>query len=93
LSVVREETVAAFVEAYRSIGYEPCEHGGHELGLEKVAIFSLDDRPTHVARQLPNGRWSSKLGGEEDIEHEWGALDSPIYGSVVKILCRSGRLI
>ena len=41
-----------------------------EAGFEKIAFYAApDDTPTHVARQLPNGRWTSKLGSWEDIEH------------------------
>ena len=53
-------------------------------GFEKVAIYGFGFFYTHAARQLPNGKWSSKLGKAEDIEH-----DSPddvaggVYGEVV----------
>ncbi|MCI0637958.1 MAG: hypothetical protein L0Y72_23715 [Gemmataceae bacterium] len=38
--------------------------------------------PTHAARQLPTGRWSSKLGPSEDIEHDLHALEGEIYGTI-----------
>jgi hypothetical protein len=85
---VREETVAGFVAAFRSLGYEVCESGVAESGVEKVAIFALRGLPTHAARQLPSGRWSSKLGPQEDIEHTLEALDGPVYGSIVAVLRR-----
>jgi hypothetical protein len=38
--------------------------------------------PTHMARQLPDGSWTSKCGGNEDITHfTLDALDS--YGLVI----------
>ena len=86
--VPREQTVDAFVRAYRTLGFEVCQDAALEHGFEKVAIYALDGRPTHAARQLPGGRWSSKLGAQEDIEHEREALDGPVYGSVVAVLRR-----
>src|SRR5260370_6562768 len=85
---VRRETVAAFVEAFQGRGYVVCQDAGLEAGFEKVVVYALQGRPTHAARQLPDGRWSSKLGIEEDIEHELEALDGPAYGGVVVVLLR-----
>lgn len=37
-----------------------------------------------MARQLPTGRWTSKLGGSEDIEHASPTeLEGDMYGTVV----------
>lgn len=61
-----------------------------EPGFEKVAVFAIsEDIPAHVARQLPNGRWTSKLGQLEDIEHELHALEGAEYGRVVQVLRRA----
>jgi hypothetical protein len=67
--VVREETLDAFFAAYATLNYERCDDGSLESGVEKIAIYSSSDGPQHVARQLPNGHWTSKLGPDEDIEH------------------------
>ena len=40
-----------------------------EIGFEKVAIYSDAHGPQHVARQLPDGKWTSKLGQQVDVEH------------------------
>lgn len=47
--------------------------------------------PTHAARQLENGKWTSKLGQLEDIEHELDGLVGDKYGIVVTILRRPYR--
>jgi hypothetical protein len=60
-----------------------------EPGFEKVALYAVGSEPTHAARQILNGRWVSKLGPQEDIEH--GApddLSGPCYGQVVRVLKR-----
>lgn len=60
-----------------------------EQGYEKVALYvDHDGKPTHAARQLPTGRWTSKLGKIEDIEHELEGIAGSVYGSVAKILKR-----
>jgi len=50
-SVPCEETIEAFVEAYRTLGYTPCPDGEHEPGHEKVALYALQGVVTHAARQ------------------------------------------
>ena len=65
----REPTVDAFIAAFQTLGYEPCADGAAEPGCEKIAIYTLNGKPTHAARQLPSGRWTSKLGKLVDIEH------------------------
>lgn len=69
--VAKEATVSAFVEAFAQDGYEECSSSEPEEGFEKIALYvDLDGVPTHAAHQLPDGRWSSKLGEWEDIEHD-----------------------
>lgn len=86
----REWSLDGFVEAFATLGYEPCESDELEAGFEKVAIYLREDgRPTHMARQLPSGRWTSKLGESEDIEHaSVRGLEGEIYGRCERILRR-----
>jgi len=87
--VPRERTRDAFVAAFASLGYTVCEGEDPESGYEKIALFADGDaRPTHAARQLSGGRWSSKLGKAEDIEHALRDLEGALYGSVVVLLKR-----
>jgi hypothetical protein len=88
-SLPREETLDAFREAFASLGYAACPGEEFEPGFEKVALFAAaTGEPTHAARQLPGGRWSSKLGTLEDIEHALHDLKGMEYGTVVLILKR-----
>jgi hypothetical protein len=87
--VRREESVEAFIEAYRThAGFELCSSANYEPEFEKIAIFAKGGRPTHAARQLQNGNWTSKLGELEDIEHQLSALEGQSYGRVAIILKR-----
>jgi len=73
------------------LGYEPCEGQDVEPGFEKIAIYvGSDDVPTHLARQLASGEWSSKCGQLEDIIHPLDGLEGPppAYGTAMQILRR-----
>lgn len=57
-------------QAFAALDYEICPDGGLETDFEKVVLYGTALFYTHVARQLPNGKWTSKLGRAEDIEHD-----------------------
>ena len=43
--------------------------------------------PTHVAKRLPDGRWSGKLGGNVLVTHATPhGVEGPLYGDVVRYL-------
>jgi hypothetical protein len=77
------ETLPAFISAYGSRGYSVCLSADLELGVEKIAIYvDHNNVPTHAARQLRSGQWTSKLGNYPDIRHEEPiAVSGPLYGS------------
>jgi hypothetical protein len=50
-------------------------------GEEKICLYAKNGKPTHAARQLSNGRWTSKLGPDEDVEHDLSDLEGRRYGS------------
>ena len=87
-----EETVSlgSFIQAFHTLGYESCANGNREAGLQKVVVF-VDERrrPTHMARQLEDGRWTSKLGQHIDIVHSSvDALEGRCYGKAVQYMKR-----
>jgi hypothetical protein len=64
-----------------------------EPGFEKIAIFAKQSGnkrvPTHAARQLDSGEWTSKLGACEDISHaEAVSVSGPAYGNVAYFMSR-----
>ena len=84
-----EVTIEAFMELFASIRYQCCNNPLFEPGYEKVAIYVLDDIPTHAARQLNNGKWTSKLGQYVDIEHDTlECLNGVEYGDAVIFMRR-----
>src|SRR5262245_34666563 len=87
--VPREVTLAAFEQVFASLGYMRCETETAEPGFEKIALFATaQGTPKHAARQLPGGRWTSKLGVLQDIEHELRDLEGRRYGPVVLVMKR-----
>jgi len=84
----RVESVDSFREAFATLGYVVCNSEQLEDGYEKVAIFALAGLPKHAARQLVGGRWVSKLGSSEDIEHALHDLAGDVYGEVVVVMRR-----
>lgn len=79
----RTVTVACFHEAFAvARQYEPCDSPSPERGYEKVALYVTSrDVPTHMARQVPSGGWTSKLGPHEDLTHHTlTALECSVYG-------------
>lgn len=92
----RHNTIDVVMAALSTAGYASCVDGTLEEGIEKVALYGVNSVFTHVARQLSNGRWTSKLGASYDIEHELEALTSSAnvgggvqYGEVVAFMCRA----
>jgi hypothetical protein len=86
----RNGDVHDFIYLYaREGGYSLCSDGTLEVGFEKIALYVGDDNEVkHAARQLPSGRWTSKLGDYEDIEHDLAALEGGGYGRIMQFLKR-----
>jgi len=83
-----------FIKAFEFEGYRVCKNARFENGFEKVAIYvDGNGEPTHAARMLPNGVWTSKMGRGEDIEHETlVVIEGKIYGKAKEFLKRKNPL-
>jgi hypothetical protein len=88
--VARKVTLKSFIEAFETMGYQVCDDSSLESSFEKVAIYVDDNNePTHAARQTRKGKWISKIGDFEDIEHETlKALEDTDYGKVSQFMKR-----
>ena len=84
----------AFVRAYETLGYSLCYDGGLQEGLEKIALYGIRSpdgtvTPTHAARQLRSGDWTSKLGTLEDLRHDtFDDVRGPVYGVTICFMSR-----
>ncbi len=77
--------LGALEQAFLALGYVSCEMDATlEVGFLKVALYGSGGTYTHAARQLPGGKWTSKLGKGEDIEHDAPEdVTGGVYGDVM----------
>jgi len=83
-------TVEAYTPAFKVMGFSNCEDGAIEEDFEKIAIYASEgDEFMHVARQLENGHWTSKLDCRDDIQHQTPeGVENEYYGKVVRYMKR-----
>lgn len=81
-SAPRDGSVETFIAAFGLLGYEVCPEFDVTLDerYDKLVLYTKDGLPTHMARQLPSGLWTSKCGGLEDIQHTLEGLCGDVYG-------------
>jgi hypothetical protein len=79
----------AYIAAYETVGFIECADDALEAGFERIAIYAVHGEVQHVARQISNGAWTSKLGDVWDIEHATlDGVESPDYGTPVAFMKR-----
>jgi hypothetical protein len=66
----RSSGIEALVEVFAGLGFKETKSRTLEPGREKVALYAKEGKWTHASRQLTSGKWASKLGVDEDIEHD-----------------------
>lgn len=89
-------TLDNFINAYKKLGYEVCLNEQLEPQYKKIALYVRQDGvPSHASLQLPNGKWTSKLGRSFDVEHDfikvWGEMRD-VTGQYTFILTEYGKL-
>lgn len=91
--VPRDYNIESFISAFETLGYVRCDDGDLETGHEKIGIYeNLLGEFTHVAWQMEDGRWSSKLGDGNDIIHNSvNGLYGEFYGTVNVFMKRKRR--
>lgn len=87
--ISRTVEINSFIQLFSLIGYEVCNTSVLEIAYEKIAIYTdTQGIPTHAARQLPNGFWTSKLGCEFDIQHSIYSMSDSVYGNAQIFMSR-----
>ena len=88
--VARASTLESYVSAYETLGYRVCQSTELEHDYQKIALYvSQAGIPTHAARQLATGQWTSKIGQADDIWHaSLDGLEGDLYGHVAVIMQR-----
>jgi hypothetical protein len=94
--VLDDYSFECFVQLFEKMGYKRSATPQLEILYEKVALYDDGSWFTHVSSQLPSGAWTSKLGPDEDIQHNsLQALEGNIaneYGKVREIMKRRCNL-
>ena len=81
--------LGALERAFRELGYEDAADDSLEPGFLKVALYGSGLLYTHAARQLPSGKWTSKLGKGVVIEHDTPeVVAGGVYGDVMQVMKR-----
>jgi hypothetical protein len=76
----KDKSSKPYIEYFKEHRFIECEDGTHEEGIQKIAIYEFPDGDfAHVAKQMANGTWRSKIGELEDIEHPLNALEYENY--------------
>jgi hypothetical protein len=89
-----DNSLDAYIRAFRTQGFESCLDAALEEGVEKIAIYTVNEQHTarclfkHVARQLPSGKWTSKCGETFDLSHRLEALEGDKYGKATHFMKR-----
>ena len=88
-SLPRNQEVGTLMRLFASEGFSLCEDDAPEPSYEKIALYAFVGQFTHVARQLEDGQWTSKLGDLEVITHpSLASLARGIYGNIHCIMRR-----
>lgn len=67
----RGSAIEIYTKMYRGEGFVKAIKGVREPGFEKIAIYwdKTSKQFLHVARQMEDGSWTSKLGRSSDVKH------------------------
>jgi len=85
-----EWSVAAAIWILKNLGFSLSDRTDYENGFHKIAIYTRQGDLTHLARQLPNGEWTSKIAGDEDIRHKNAELlEGKVFGKISYVFKKS----
>ncbi|MGN6146965.1 MAG: DUF7689 domain-containing protein [Rhizomicrobium sp.] len=84
ISYANMTAMEAFEAWFAADGWEETQNQSVEEGFKKIALYALNGIPTHAARLLADGRWTSKLGIDIDLAHALDDLTGPAYGVVIR---------
>ena len=63
------DRMESLIEVFAGLGYEQCDDSRAEADYRKIALYEAQGEMKHVALQMPNGAWRSKMGQGPVIEH------------------------
>lgn len=83
-----DDSIRKYITYFTDLGFTETNDSRPEENVLKIALYGdKENNFTHVARLRSNGKWASKLGDWEDIEHDTlEVLSGPGYGHPVKLM-------
>jgi hypothetical protein len=69
LDVPDEQDLDAYIKLFERWGYKRCDSPCYEPGYLKIALYEREGEFFHVAKQLRDATWSSKIGVLHDLKH------------------------
>lgn len=80
---------ANYMAALSTVGFtEQTYDPGYDERFQTIAVYHKGGVFKHVAMQIGDLAWHSKLGEYEDLIHPLNALVGPCYGSVFRFMRR-----
>jgi hypothetical protein len=81
--------ISTYISYFEQKNFVRTDNKEVEIGVTKIAIYFEGEEFKHVARQLKNGKWTSKIGDWEDVEHDnIEILFGEFYGTQTIIMQR-----
>jgi hypothetical protein len=83
-----DDNIDKYITYFKNLGFVEIKDSNPEDGVSKIAIYGDNENNfKHVARLLPNGKWTSKIGDWEDIQHDTlEALSGNSYGHPILLM-------
>lgn len=82
--------IDCLIDAFKVEGFIVCNNWQHEESFQKIALYVKNGTEwSHAAREKRSGKWTSKLGSGNDIEHSNPyTIEGDFYGTVYCIMKR-----
>jgi hypothetical protein len=75
----------AFLDWFSHDGWTETKSDKFAPHMLRVALYAKAAQPTHAARQIGQGVWTSKLGQGLDLSHKLEELNGPNYGAPIAL--------
>lgn len=81
------DELASFNSLFETVDAEKTTNDKPEEGYVKLATYKVHKNITHMARLLPDGKWTSKMGGCAKIVNDnCKDLTDGTYGNIIEII-------
>jgi len=87
--IARDNLLTTIQKIFENLGFHQTNFAKYQIDYERIALFSIDNNEcSHLARQIDEDKWTSKLGSSYDVNHSIKSIENGIYGNAVIFLER-----